>query len=340
MVSQPVVSYGVLLEAVQRVGGIASGGTVDIALESADDLADSVALLTAWCARNGNELVTVGDRVATIRRGQRPDPLARMAPEQLPGTRVWMYTNFDCNLACDYCCVRSSPQTARRALGIGQVRRLAVEAANAGASELILTGGEPFLLPDVDEVVAVCTAVLPTTLLTNAMLFHGRRLERLRRMDHSRLALQISLDSASPELHDHHRGRGSWERAVAGIRTAQAEGFRVRVAATLPAEHSDDLDGFHAFLDELGIARNDQVIRALAHRGVAESGLELTVEGLIPEITVTADGIYWHPVAADHDDQLVTREIFPLAAAISQVRRRFVEYQQRAATAAAWFPCA
>jgi MoaA/NifB/PqqE/SkfB family radical SAM enzyme len=115
----------------------------------------------------------------------------------------------DCNLACDYCCARSSPQTPRRALGVDRVRRLATEAADAGVSELLLTGGEPFLLPDIDELVAACTEILPTTLLTNGMLFRGARLERLRRMDRDRLAVQISLDSATPELHDRHRARAA-----------------------------------------------------------------------------------------------------------------------------------
>lgn len=333
------MNYGIVLDLVERVGGVATGATASVPLGTGDHGA-LVEAVSTWCARTGNELVEVSDEVAIVRHGRSPDPLAGLSSEQAPGTRLWMYTNFDCNLACDYCCARSSPQTARRALGVDRVRRLAAEAVEAGVSELILTGGEPFLLPDLDELVEVCTAVLPTTLLTNGMLLHGRRLERLRRMDRARLALQISLDSATPELHDHHRGPGSWQRAVAGIRTAQAEGFRVRVAATLTAEQSSELGPFHAFLDSLGIAAEDQVIRALAHRGVADGGLELSVESLIPEVTITAEGVYWHPVAADHDDQLVSREIFPLRPVIAEVRRRFVEHRARADAAAQWFPCA
>jgi hypothetical protein len=82
------------------------------------------------------------------------------------------------------------------------------------------------------------------------------------------------------------------------------------------------------------------VIRALARRGVADAGIDLTLESLIPEVTVTADGVYWHPVSADHDDHLVTRDIFPLAAAITEVRRRFTDIRARATAAAQWFPCA
>ena len=334
-----MVNHRWVLDLVERVGAVARGATVSVPLGVGDpgQLAETVA---AWCIRTGNELVEVRDNVATVRRGRSPDPLAELDPGQLPGTRLWMYTNFDCNLACDYCCARSSPHAPRRALGIDRVRRLASEALDAGVTELILTGGEPFLLPDIDDLVAACTTVLPTTLLTNGMLFRGRRLESLRRMDRTRLAVQISLDSATPDLHDRHRGRGSWDRAVAGIRIAHTEGFRVRVAATLPPEQTSELDSFHIFLDSLGIAREDQVIRALAHRGVAEHGLELTIESLIPEVTITADGVYWHPVSADHPDQLVTHELFPLQTAITEVRRRFIEHRARATAAAQWFPCA
>ncbi|WP_028663353.1 Rv1681 family radical SAM protein [Saccharomonospora halophila] len=333
MVVSPLV-----LDLVQRVSAAASGSTVEIPLGNhPPEGADTV---RAWCARTGNELVAVRGDVAVVRRGRAPDPFAGLAPEQVPGTRLWMYTNFDCNLACDYCCARSAPRTPRRALGLDRVRRLADEAVDAGVAELLLTGGEPMLLPDIDELVATCTTALPTTLLTNGMLFRGRRLDALRRMDRDRLALQISLDSADPERHDAHRGRGSWERAVAGIRLARAEGFRVRVAATLQPEQAHEGEPFREFLDSLDIARHDQVIRQVARRGLADTGVELTVDSLVPEVTVTSDGVYWHPVGADHADQLVTRDLFPLATAIAEVRGRFAEDRARATAAAQWFPCA
>lgn len=333
------MNHGAILELVDRIRSLPDGGIITLGLGD-DDPEATADLVAAWCVRTGNHLVETDGHHVSVRRGPPPDPLAGLRPDQLPGTRLWMYTNFDCNLACDYCCARSSPRAARRALGADRVRRLAGEAVDAGVSELVLTGGEPFLLPDIDDLVTACTAALPTTLLTNAMLFAGRRLERLRRMDPSRLALQVSLDSATPRMHDQHRGAGSWERAVAGIRTAQREGFRVRVAATLPADQTHQVRPFRDFLDSLGIAGEDQVIRAVAHRGVAESGVELTVESLIPEVTITADGVYWHPVSADHADQLVTREIFPLDEAIAEVRRRFVAHRERADAAARWFACA
>src|SRR5262249_55293581 len=197
----------VVLDLVERLGAVAVGATVDVALRPGE--ADTVA---AWCARTGNELVSATHDHAVVRRG-RPssaDALADLPPAQRPGARPWLYTNFDCNRACDYCCARSSPKAPRRALGVDRTRRLVTEAADAGVREVFLTGGEPFMLPDLDVVVSACVDRLPTTLLTNAMLFRGARLAMLRRLPREGLTLQISLDSATPQLHDLPRRARHW----------------------------------------------------------------------------------------------------------------------------------
>ena len=114
-----------------------------------------------------------------------------------------------------------------------------------------------------------------------------------------------------------------------------------RVAATVAADQTGTApDAFHHFLDQLGISRADQLIRPIAKRGFADKGVALTADTLLPEITVTADGVYWHPVAADHPDQFVTADPFPFAAVIDEVHHRFAEYRRTAAAAAERFPCA
>jgi hypothetical protein len=124
------------------------------------------------------------------------------------------------------------------------------------------------------------------------------------------------------------------------IKTAREEGFRVKVAATLSADDQRGLSEFHDFLEDIGAPREDHLIRTVAHRGFADSGVELTLETLVPEVTITAEGVYWHPVSADHEDQLVTRSLFPLIDAIDEVRRRFIEMRTNATESAQFFPCA
>lgn len=295
--------------------------------------------LETWCRFTGNALVQTTIEQGRARWVLRCGTVA--APEEDTGrlgSRLWLYTNFDCNLRCDYCCVRSSPTAPRRELGLDRVRRIAREAAEFGVQEIFVTGGEPFLLDDIDQILLACAAAAPTTVLTNGMLFTGRRVESLRVLPRDRITLQISLDSATPERHDLHRGAGTWVRTRAGIQRARALGFRVRLAATVASDA--EAEEFRQFLDEQKVAEEDRVIRRIALRGFAGGGLAVTRTDLMPEVTITAEGVYWHPVGAEDEDLLVTREIFPLSESFAAVRRAFEREHEHSNKLARIFNCA
>jgi hypothetical protein len=299
--------------------------------------------LETWCRFTGNPLLEAitdqGRPRWVFRCGAIAAPVGAPAEDNRPvGSRLWLYTNFDCNLHCDYCCVRSSPTAPRRELGLARVQRIAREAAGLGVKEIFVNGGEPFLLEDISEILLSCAVAAPTTVLTNGMLFIGRRRESLQALPRDRIVLQISLDSATPELHDLHRGPGTWARTREGIQRARAHGFRVRLAATVSTDA--EADAFRQFLDEEKIAAQDRVIRRIALRGSANEGVAVSRADLVPEVTITADGVYWHPVGAEDADLLVTRDIFPLSESFAAVRRAFDREGEHANKLAKIFNCA
>jgi hypothetical protein len=176
--------------------------------------------------------------------------------------------------------------------------------------------------------------------LTNGLLFRGRGLTALESMPRARVTLQVSIDSATPDLHDRHRGRGTHARALAGLRTAIALGFRLRLAASLSGYQREEERNLHALCDHLGIDPHDRVIRRVARQGVADHGIVVSRAWLVPEVCVTAGGVYWHPVGATDPAMLVTADLFPLADAVAAVVEEFAEQQRHAGTLAASFPCA
>jgi MoaA/NifB/PqqE/SkfB family radical SAM enzyme len=268
------------------------------------------------------------------------DPVADLAPERRPGSRMWLYTNFHCNLACDYCCVSSSPRAPRRLLDLQTIDRLAQEAVGAGVVDIFLTGGEPFLRSDIAEVIGRCADARPTTVLTNGMLFSGKRLQWLEACPRQNVTLQISLDSAEADLHDLHRGAGSHRSAVAGIEVARELGFRTRVAATVETTAREDEDRFQQLCDELGIAVEDRVLRRIARQGEADDGVAISRRSVIPEVCVTDQGVWWHPVGATDPSLQVFDRIPPLAEIIRTVTDEFVTYRLETELVAASFPCA
>ena len=251
---------------------------------------------------------------------------APAGPSGLSFSKLWIYTNYDCNLRCSYCLAESAPGAPRRAIGLDAVRRLVDEAVELGFAEVHFTGGEPFLLDDIYEMLAYASARLRTGVLTNAMLLRGRRLERLcaiagRGIAHDRLRIQVSLDGATAEDHDAYRGRGSWAKTVEGIRLLREAGFRVCLSTTETPANTLRLAEICALHRSLGIPEEDHFVRPLARRGFSTEGLEVSMLTLAPEVTASAEGIFWHPLSTDPDMQ-VSQEAFPLADAVARIAQQ------------------
>ena len=237
--------------------------------------------------------------------------------------KLWVYTNYDCNLSCSYCVAESSPRAARRGLSLETVRQVVDEAITLGFGHLLFTGGEPFVLDDIYDMLAYASARAQTTVLTNAMLLHGSRLERLAAIASDRLTIQVSLDGARPEQHDAYRGTGTWLKTMEAIRRLQERGFHLRLSTTETPANIDHIDELQALRRSLGIPEEGHVIRPLAHRGFAQEGIEVAVDNLMPEVTVTVDGVFWHPLASPSSrDMQVSSEIFPLAAAVDCIEQQ------------------
>ncbi len=243
--------------------------------------------------------------------------------ETLPplGSRLWLYSNFDCNLACDYCCAGSSPRAPARRLPVEVARRACEELAGLGGRKILITGGEPFLDPDLVDLVAVAVPWAPVTILTNAMvLARGSRRRMLDALDPARVTMQVSLDSGTPDLHDRHRGQGSFNRARAGIALLRELGFRVTVAATVDEADTAEEAGLHALLDRDGIPPDDRLVRRVARQGFADHGLALNLDNVWPEPALTADGAWWHPVTITDPAMQVASSPLPLVTVLAVIR--------------------
>ena len=237
------------------------------------------------------------------------------------GSRLWLYSNFHCNLACTYCCAESSPSAAPRLLPVGLALSATEEFRDLGGAEVIVTGGEPFLHPDLGSMILGLAALLPVTILTNGMIFdRGRRREALLSMPRDRVVLQISLDSAGPTLHDRHRGIGTHAKALAGMALARELGFTVRVAATLHDDEAVSAAALTVLLDSLGVDEQHRIIRPVAKQGFALEGQPVTVDSLEPEPTLTVDGVWWHPVAVNDPAMQVATSPLPVGTALDTIR--------------------
>lgn len=175
---------------------------------------------------------------------------------------LWIQVaGLSCNLRCTHCFNASGPGNGEMpSLSREEVRILLDEAEAAGVRDVVFTGGEPFLHPDMAEIAGGTLSRFPATILTNGTLLTDRVIERLAaaaRGSIYSLEVRISLDAPSEEENDRVRGKGSFERALEGALLMEKAGFLPIVTAVRSEEGSEPetLEAFERLLRERGIRK-------------------------------------------------------------------------------------
>jgi sulfatase maturation enzyme AslB (radical SAM superfamily) len=167
-----------------------------------------------------------------------------------------------CNLACTHCFVSCSPTNhTHELMTLRQVRSYLDEARALGVKEYYFTGGEPFLNPEMEAILAATLRQGPATVLTNGLLLDAARCARLRALGDATpysLDLRISLDGWDAASNDPIRGAGSFARVLDGLRHCAAAGLNPVLTVTEVHAASAAEEGkrrFFALLAELGLER-------------------------------------------------------------------------------------
>ena len=197
---------------------------------------------------------------------EHPSPTATAAPRvRLAALEtLWFQVGGTvCNLACTHCFVSCSPSNrTHEPMTLAEVRPYLDEGAALGVKEYYFTGGEPFLNPEMEAILALVVRHYgPATVLTNGLLLDAARCLRLRSIadegDYA-LDLRVSLDGPDAASNDRVRGSGAFARATQGIRNLAAVGLNPVVTATEVYDDNGSAQGkqrFFALLATLGIAK-------------------------------------------------------------------------------------
>lgn len=162
-------------------------------------------------------------------------------PLRAPFTVCLWLTDY-CNLSCKYC--YAMPFSGKR-METTRVMRLIDECSDLGVFDLTLAGGEPLMHPDILTIVGhAVDRGLRVGLLTNGLLLTRRLTEELASITRKRnFLLQISLDSARPEVNDVARGRGAV--VVENIRALEGIPLELQIACVLHKaniKHAHEID--------------------------------------------------------------------------------------------------
>ena len=179
---------------------------------------------------------------------------------------LWFNTGTLCNITCANCYIESSPRNdALVYLTAAEAEAYFDEALALGTSEIGFTGGEPFMNPDMINMLgSALVRGFRILVLTNAMR-PMRRFEKqllaLRGHWGDRLVMRVSLDHYTRSVHEAERGPGTWEKALDGVRWLSGQGFQLAIAGRqLPGEDTAEArEGYARLFDQhaLSLDAND-----------------------------------------------------------------------------------
>lgn len=145
-----------------------------------------------------------------------------------------------CNLECIYCYAKKRKIDHKCSLTLDEYKVLidSIAEINNGV-EIAITGGEPLLNNDACEIAQYCRKKgMYTHLLTNATTIDKNNFCKIAS---SFNVIRVSIDGFTADMHDYHRGVGSFQKTVNAIDLLDIAGANIRFAMTVTRKNMDDI---------------------------------------------------------------------------------------------------
>ncbi|HJQ65050.1 MAG TPA: radical SAM protein [Gemmatimonadales bacterium] len=225
-----------------------------------------------------------------------------MDNSSIPHVVAWNLTRR-CNLACAHCYIAAGPtESATGELPTQDCLRIVDEILAVNPSPmLILSGGEPLLREDLEEIARAASSRGATVVVgTNGTGLTTARIQALKAAGVRGVA--VSVDSLRPSYHDNFRhGRGSLEETQAAVGRLREERLDVVIQTTVTKGNRPELERLVAWAAEEGAVAFNCYFLVATGRGEALGRGDLSPADYE---TVLADLARWQ---RDYRGQLMVR---------------------------------
>ena len=164
--------------------------------------------------------------------------------------------NYICNFKCQHCSIKNfQGQKGRRTFTLADVRELSRQADELGLANMVITGGEPLVFKDFDQLVeAIDPQKFYITSDTNGWFLDAERAKHLKSIGVDKI--QLSLDSLNAAEHDEFRNApGSHARALRAIDAALDAGLNIILSTVVTHQRvrSDEFIEYLEFAKSKGV---------------------------------------------------------------------------------------
>lgn len=158
-----------------------------------------------------------------------------LSPDEYPAQVISIVADVinNCNHACTYCHPMENGKWGGDMLSASQVSDILRASDEAGALEVLLTGGEITMHPEFGSIMDQTRDLDRTAvaMVTNATLISPDVMKAINSSGITRIC--VSLDGPDAAMHDPRRGRGKFAKTLKGLHTLQETGKPITVISVL-----------------------------------------------------------------------------------------------------------
>ena len=168
-----------------------------------------------------------------------------------------------CNLKCKHCYIeRNNFSSSKDFLDIKKIKSALKIVKDYNVKLIYLTGGEPTIHPDFNQIMRMCLKISSVCVLTNGQTTNEKKARFLRKIDDEsdfESIYVISFEHFDELKNDAIRGRGSYRKAVNAINSLSKYGFNPIVQTTNYYKESEKnlKNGFKNLYEKLGLEFQD-----------------------------------------------------------------------------------
>lgn len=164
-----------------------------------------------------------------------------------------VYAVFDITNHCNLHCIHCYSEDTQTDLETNEVFGVLKQLSDTGVGVIDFGGGEPLLRPDIFDILQYSKKLgMYTSMTTNGTMLDQATARRLKdaRIDH----VCVSLDGASPQVHDYIRGtNGAFDNAIAAITTCKACKIPIQVSTVVMRRNMSDLVALSSLLASMQV---------------------------------------------------------------------------------------
>lgn len=160
--------------------------------------------------------------------------------------QLWLNITNRCNLKCPQCFAETK-EVILEDLAYSEISKLLNECSDINLQEIIISGGEPCLHPEIINIIKLIKSQdINIKLLTNGslVLLDNTIAKEIMGLVND---IQVSLDGITMEKHDGIRGKGSFSNVVKTLEILKTEKVRKGIAFTPLPENYEDIELLYDF---------------------------------------------------------------------------------------------